>query len=820
MTRTTRFFDAGFWWVVVLALFAALPLWMQAGLPNGSDVLYHSYRAGEMARAWEQGVWTPRWAEGFYFGYGAPMWHYYGSLTYYLTSVLMLGLSFSALNALRLLIVLCFILMATGAYVFMRYQLRQQGAQVARVAGVIAGVVYLYSPYMLYTEPYARGTYPEMLAFALLPWVLWRFGQVLDGEKGGTGILYTALSLFLVLITHNLTALGLVAWMGAWWLWRSVGMLMPYGRRLWTERRQHGARLWGEWRPLSLAFLALLLGVGLATYFWLPVIVESDAVSLQNLTGVALLEFRNFFVPLSELLAFRAVPDLGAINGLYNIYPLGVVNWLAALAGAFCLIFFYKQARWGAFFVVSALFILFLITPASRPIWESFTFLQTLQFPFRLLGQAAFALAVLAGLNALWIVRLAADWAWLPSMALLLGVLVTASSSLRVPEWRHPRLDTSLAAYHAEEVAGRQLGTTFTNEFQPRDVRSLPTSTDFLLADYADGKPVNRLNPATVPEGAQVDVLDSSVQNNVWRVNTPLGFQAEILTFHWLGWRASVDGQEAPITPSSPHGFITFPVLAGEHEIRVWLDVTPIRAISNVISLVLGVVLLALAGLVKSRAQTSPLPLWTPAIGAQQSAWRGVQAGVLSGVALAWVAVQVSGTAWLNTPYGSAPAQVPAHYDFGQDFRIIGYDLNGTHFQAGDTLELTVYWLPIRASELNFSSFVHVAKPLTPPAAQADKLHPAERAIREWWTPTGYLRDDYVIQLPAQMPSAFYELRVGLYTCELMPADACGNGFRPEVRNAEGDLVGDSALLVRLTVGNPSPPFSLRPRQASLPWAS
>ncbi len=367
------------------------------------------------------------------------------------------------------------------------------------------------------------------------------------------------------------------------------------------------------------------------------------------------------------------------------------------------------------------------------------------------------------------------------------------------------------------------MGTTFTNEFQPRDVRSLPTSTDFLLADYADGKPVNRLNPGTVPEGAQVEVLNSSVQDNLWRVNTPLGFKAEVLTFNWLGWRASVDGQDMPITPSSPHGFITFPVLAGEHTLRVWLDVTPIRALSNLLSLIVGVLLLAVAGLVRRRAPLpdSPVLPVLPLLDERaRPMWAGVQAGLVSGLALVLVAVNVSGTAWLNTPYGSAPAQVTAHYDFGADMRIIGYDLNGRQFEAGDSLRLTVYWLPLRASDLNLSSFVHIAKPLTPPSAQADKLHPAERAIREWWTPTGYLRDEYVIQLPPDMPSAFYELRVGLYTCELMPVGECGNGFRPEVRNVEGDIVGDSALLVRLTVGNPALPPTPRPRQSHLPWAN
>ena len=48
----------------------------------------------------------PRWAEAFYEGYGAPLFHYYASLSYYTTSIFTRLLGTNALDSLRVLIAL------------------------------------------------------------------------------------------------------------------------------------------------------------------------------------------------------------------------------------------------------------------------------------------------------------------------------------------------------------------------------------------------------------------------------------------------------------------------------------------------------------------------------------------------------------------------------------------------------------------------------------------------------------------------------------------------------------------------------------------
>ncbi len=792
--RIIRRIDPGLLITLALCLLSAWPLLAQRGLPNGTDVLYHAYRVGEMDRSWAHGVFFPRWAEGMYYGYGSPLFHYYASLTYYITSVLIRLTGMGALDALRTLIVLCMLGSGAGMYLFMRQR-------VTKLAGVIAALVYVYSPYLLYTEPYARGAYPELLAFAVFPFVMWRFGCLLQNGRGRDFVL-AALSELVLILSHNLMAVVLTGILVAWLVWGIIFRIRAL--RLPGMTRHAPTASEQTIRPHILGLMAAGLGIGMAAYFWLPVMLESGTVSLQNLTGVAGLDFRNFFISLIDLLSFPRRPDAGAINGLLHILVLGVAQWTLALAGVVGVGVLAVRARsWRTrramplrdtvFFALVGAVIIFLITPASAPIWEGIGIISYLQFPWRFLGP--FYLAVLAGMNALWIKRLPAKIGGIVTAGIIVFIITLAVPMFYVPEWQYTELDTSIEAYHAEELAGRQLGTTFTDEYRPRDVTSLADATPSLLADFADGYPIDRMHRAELPEGVTAELLDNGPQHSEWSISTDEPFTMEVLNFYWAGWTAEIGGETVEITPSLHHGLITFPVPAGEHLVRVYLGSTPARNLGNVISM-LSVIGVVGVGIILARRSVQLT------VSESAELHRAQSVGLIIGGVLALAVIFLRpGIAYFDSPPGEAhPAQYPATFYLGDEFSVIGYDLNGREFRPGDTLELNVYWYPRAESEYSYHSFVHVSSG-GPPLAQADKLHPGGRKITEWWMPgEGYIFDEYRITLPETMPPGEYNLSVGLYTCESRPAGECGNGDRPPVTDADGNALGDTVPLGTVTV--------------------
>ncbi|MBZ0296975.1 MAG: hypothetical protein K8L99_30725, partial [Anaerolineae bacterium] len=543
--------------VLVLCLFALWPLLQKPGLPNGTDTLYHIYRAAEMDRSWSHGVLMPRWAESFYFGYGSPLFYYYASFTYYLTSIITRLTGADAVNSLRLVVMLSLLVSGGGMFVFMR-------GRAGALAGVIAAVVYVYTPYIMYKEPYARGDFPEMLSFALFPVIVWLFDRLLRRSRP-LDLLLAGLSIYVLVNTHNLMALVLSAMLGAWLLWNGLTV---------------------GWRRAALALAAQMIGIGLAASFWLPVVLERDAVQLGNLVALAELDFRNFFIPLTYLLGGVPRLDGGAVNGLMPVYKLGVMQWVLALIGVLGLLV--TQVRTAVsplrkhgpgmtaiFFGAMAAVFIFMMTPWSEFIWLTPIPFSMLQFPWRFLGPAAFCLAVLAGMNAIWLQQVPRRLGAAGVAFIAVAAVASVMPLLYIPEWTNSAVDTSIAAYHRAETSGKQLATTYSSEFLPTTVLSLPDPTDRLLDDYADGYPVDHAHYEALPEDVEVTLLANGPDFSEWQVSAPFAFTFEALIFDFAPWQAEVDGQRVQIFPADPHGLITFDVPAGEHNVRLFLGTTP-----------------------------------------------------------------------------------------------------------------------------------------------------------------------------------------------------------------------------------------------------
>ncbi len=586
--------DPGLMLTLLLTLFVVLPWLSNPGLPRGHDVRHHVYRAAEMNRSWQQGLLFPSWGEGFYRGYGAPVFHFYANLTYYLTSLLHAIFELSAADSLLWLVAMSLFACSGGMYLFCK---RRSG----RLGAVIAGLVYVYSPYLMYSDLYWRAAYPEYLAFALFPLVLWRTDALRDKPTPFNFILLVLPQVALI-NAHNLMGLLLPGITVAWVIFETVIQRL--------NRESSGM----DWRGSAWAMLALVLGYLVAASSWLPLFLERDSVQLHTSNFG---HFSGYFLSAESLLGLPWSQD--EVGRLLPVDQprLGVAQYALPLtglvSGAWLYVRGYRsrhpQTFLGvAFFAALAAPLLLLVLPLSWGIWDNLTPLQVLQFPWRLLGLVAPSLAIVAGLNGLWLSQLGVR-----AQTCLVALAVSLPIALVLPllnplDKFNRNINESLSAPFEAEFPS----TTGYNEFLPRDAKldALPPANQLLMADYVDGYPVDKLNRSTLPDGAEAELAHNSPQVLEWRVKTDEAFSAEIFNFYWLGWRAEADGRPLEIRPSPNHGLITVSLPAGEYSLRVFLGSTPARDAAAALS-ALAIVFAGIASWLLRRLQPSPRPYWS-----------------------------------------------------------------------------------------------------------------------------------------------------------------------------------------------------------------
>ena len=593
MRRLARL-DWGAVIVLILCLVAVWPWLARPGLPAGTDAEIHVPRVAEFARILADGVLYPRWAPDFYLGYGYPLFNFYAPLVYYLA--LPFYLFTSAAGAVKAVFILGALLAGLGMYAFAQRRL-------GRPAGIVAAAAYLYAPYLVLIEPFVRVDLAEYFALALVPWVLWGFDRLLEGERRAD-MAWAALPLAALALTHNLTMMLFAPLL-------VVYLLLAGGKRGFPSREAGGIK--GGHRRAWLRIIGSgTLAMGLSALFWLPALVEKQYIILDQVIGGGDFDFHRHFLALGELLRPSPIIDQGALNPAMA-YNLGVVQWVLAALGWLVVCFSPQRSlkeeikkqnsalsalsvvKMSVFMGTAALVLSVLTLEVSIPVWESLPPLRYVQFPWRFLGLAALPLAWLAGAGVAAVGDRRQTWAASGALALL---LIGALPALYPPPWTPLQADFSPYEMITQlELEGVALGTTANREYTPVWVEVAPHESGQVLSSYESGGPVDRFERQSLPEGASVSLVSSDATGDTFEIDSPQPFRATIRRFYFPGWQARLDGQPAEITPSDPHGFISLPLPAGEHRLELRFGSTPPRAVGTVLSLLS---LLALARVIVS----------------------------------------------------------------------------------------------------------------------------------------------------------------------------------------------------------------------------
>jgi hypothetical protein len=608
--------------------FVAWP-WIRPDLQwnDVADAPNHLVRLFALSQAFARGEVYPRWLSDLYLGYGYPLLNFYAPSFYYLGAGLhRLGMTIYA--SMQWAGVLGAAAGVVGTYALAlatagdgrRPSGRPRGGAGRRDAALVAAVVFCLSPYPFLTNLYVRAAIPEVLGLGLLPWLLLAAWWSWRGRAGWT-VALAALTAALML-THNISALlglGLLA------AWLAVQPLL-------------GA----PWRrgPVLRTLGAVVLGVALAAFFWLPALAESRFVQLNLAQGGLYDPLNWLYDPLrggprvarKDYHHTRAGPadlslifDYNAVGGfapekislgqlvLWGVTLLGVLGlWLwrlragrrdvagpagaGAPAGSGDAAARADPLVLAAVWVVLALVCWFFNTTWSAQVWQVAPLLPLVQFPWRFYGP--FALCLGLGAGAVLAATPVSGWrAWSArglalALVLLLSYGAVATRPFKLgPEPAHDVDERNLAGLEYNRYGA---GTTSGGEFLPRTAQWGEDGNRRGIKVYED------TYPQASWQAGLVRVLDGEgAATAVYQGPGWIGARIEAasplhLAFHQLlfpGWRGYLDGRPVPLdtTPSigaigGSLGIMTVQVPAGSHQVEVRFGPTPPRALGVALS--------------------------------------------------------------------------------------------------------------------------------------------------------------------------------------------------------------------------------------------
>jgi len=629
---------------------------------------------------------------------------------------------------------------------------------------VIAAAAFVLSPYFLFIDPLMRGDLAEFFALSLLPWVFLAFDEPAVSYRK---VAVRSIILAVLIFSHNLVALMGLALLIAYLAWRGLFMDTP-------RRWQRDA-------------VAIALAIGLTAIFWLPFLIERNAVRL-DVAGPGHFDYHNHFVPLSMLLSPSPALDFGATSPKY-IYNLGLIQWLCWIPALVWSVLKRKAmiAKITLFFAIIAALLTFLILPASTFIWDAIPATAYIQFPWRLLGPIAFALAMGSAAAVSGLSSVVGRRSSVVAPIVLVGLFITALPTMYPPLWDANFGDTSPRGMIDFELSGVALGTTSTSDFLPTPVGTMPPANQSLLDSYSSSV-IDKFDHSSLPVGGTALAEKHAANFDRFHVDSPINFRARILTFLFPGWHAYVDGSEVLIKPEDQSGLITFPVPAGSHTVEVSLQLTQPQLIGTFVSIatVMGVVVLALLKrLAKStgalrRASTLSFPL-------------SVSPSLLLTIGIIFLATKIvvldrcdSCFRYTSPPGQVLGAQFKQMAHVGGHIDLLGYDLPSLEVESGGVLPLTLYWKATAPVPKNYQVFAHLAQPGVAPWGQSDKLNPGDFPTTRWPLDK-YVWDDHRLSIRPDTPPGDYHLSVGLYTL--------GDGQRAPVFDNNGQIIGDSVTL-------------------------
>lgn len=445
-----------------------------------------------------------------------PLYLFYAPLTYYAGALLMYIGGLSHIVATKYIYAFPLLF---GPFAFY-FAVRQKTSWFPALIGSILFTLFPYRG----TNTYLRGAAPEAWAMALLP--LTFAGLFMMQKKSRFGGFLFALSLSLVILSHNITGMLL------------VGFTLLYGLFFFLKNKAF-------WK-----FLAL--GIGLAAFYLIPMIYYLKIIRVTYLDINTTYIFQTL-EPLNSLLKIQINELVWRISGIF----------FYILSGG--LIFFlYRKKRDGKnlneilFWGIAGLVLYLLLFEPFIFFWRlTSPYSGILQFVWRILSLLTFIIPlflafILQNIKNLYV-------------KITLSVLVTAASINFLPSFK----PNNYSFFYEYKPEGQCATTSWQDEYLPVWVKGCPEPR----------KPIS-----VIPEAKINIIKDNSL---LVSANIKSDTDSELIAnkFYFPGWHIYIDGKDSPLDYHfSIDGIFKTPLSAGNHNVEIVYKQTPLMWLANTIS--------------------------------------------------------------------------------------------------------------------------------------------------------------------------------------------------------------------------------------------
>lgn len=329
------------------------------------------------------------------------------------------------------------------------------------------------------------------------------------------------------------------------------------------------------WASIGTAFLilshntlALLFLPVIVAYMFLDVCIAKDSKRLMyQYTSILVFGFglgAFFWIPaLSDLqytvFSQTAVSDWGKYFADYTL--VGIVTFVLLAITLFLFVTGRvkpREHRLTVLLLIAGVISLFFAMQGSSFLWGIVP-VSFVQFPFRLLSITILCFSF----SAAFIISLVEKrWKTVASIGIFSLTVFSAWAFLAPSQY----IDKPDSLYATNEDT-----TTVKNEYMPKWVKEIPK-------EHFDQK-------AEIEQG---EISDIKIQTNRISFNAKAeeSTRASINTVYFPGWKVKIDNQNTSIDYTNERGIITFDIPGGNHSVEAIFTETPIRLLSDAISVV------------------------------------------------------------------------------------------------------------------------------------------------------------------------------------------------------------------------------------------